>query len=371
MNAIAKDFRAVVIDSTVVYSDPRLRRAYARVVRSQAARGTFKLVVPEVVVQESVNKLRTRSEEAYEGMKKHADEIARLGLPPVVPDGDTRKANVTAYEEELRRVASNKGCEIGAIPAISHDNLVPKAVAKAKPFGPKGTGYRDALIWENVLAEAAGGPVAFISNNTADFCNADETGLADDLVDELQTRGLLRDQVTWYRDLKSFVDDAIPAAARTVEEVRDLLQNDPDFQHSTFALVAETATDLKLYDDWETGRAYSPLYLPTDSTEPTITWYEVRGVEIDDAHEGADGEIVLELMSRGEAQIEFFAPKWSAFSEATDISIEDGDWNEWSVWAMAYRDMDLQLTVSYDPETKELSSSEITAWDAVERLNDG
>jgi predicted metalloprotease len=109
------------------------------------------------------------------------------------------------------------------------------------------------------------------------------------------------------------------------------------------------------------------LDLPTDSSEPTLEFFEVKQVEVDDAHEGADGEVVLELTSRGEAQIDFFAPKWSAYSGDEDISIEDGDWNESMVWAKAWRDMDLQHTVSYNASTQELSNPD-TGWEGVERL---
>jgi hypothetical protein len=361
------DFAAVVIDSTVIYSDPRLRRAYARVVRIHAARGTFKLVVPEVVVQESVNKFRTRSDTAYERMSKQAEEIERLGLPPVVPDDDTREADVAAYEEYLRNSCGSTGCEIAAIPSIPQDDLVPKAVAKRKPFGPKGTGYRDALIWENILAEAGNGRVAFITNNTGDFCDDAETGLAEDLLRELNARRLSRSQVGWYPDLKSFVDDVIPAADRSVEEVRDLLDTDIDFQHTMLALITEATTDFSLDDGWGTGSMRS-LYLPTDSSEPKLELFELKSIEVVDAHEVADGEVVLDLACRGEAQIDFFAPKWSAFGEEEDIFIEDGDWNEWVVWAKAMRDLDVQLTVYYNPETKELSTPDITAWEGVERL---
>jgi hypothetical protein len=127
----------VVIDSTVTFSDPRLRRAYGRVVRTHAGRGTFRLVVPEVVVQESVNKLRTRSKAAYEQMKKASVEIDRLGLPRVIPDATEQAANVAEYEEDLRRACSDQGAKSDQSQGSRTTTWFSKRSPRPSPLGRK------------------------------------------------------------------------------------------------------------------------------------------------------------------------------------------------------------------------------------------
>src|SRR4051794_38419485 len=99
----------VVIDASIIYSDPRLRRAHFRLVRQHAADGSFELVVPEVVVREAIAKLRQRAEAAYLKMASPGEDLARLGLPTGIPDTQTQAEHVEAYERELRRPATRGG----------------------------------------------------------------------------------------------------------------------------------------------------------------------------------------------------------------------------------------------------------------------
>jgi hypothetical protein len=365
VGADEKDPQVVVTDSTVIYSDPRLRRAYFRLIRKHAAAGRFQIAVPEIVVQECAKKFEVRSEDAYSRMQKHAAVIETLGLPTVIPDEATREAAVRDYESEFRQTLAEPGCRVAPIPEVPHSELVPKAVAKSKPFGPKGTGYRDALIWETVLEEAKAARVAFITNNTDDFCNQDATALADDLLGQLRPLGLPRHRITWYPDLKSFIEAEIPAIDRVLEEARDRTANDQIFKSSMFDLISIAANALALSDQWENGGTQRTLGLPSDASEPTVDMFEVEEVRVEDAYEGDDGEVVLDLLARGDAEVEFFLPKWDVFAEDEDYWIVDGNWNEWVALVTATRPIELSVTISYDPETRELSNPDITSWVGV------
>jgi hypothetical protein len=177
--------------------------------------------------------------------------------------------------------------------------------------------------------------------------------------------------VSWYSDLRAFIEAAIPPADQALEEVRDRLAHDAGLRTHLFSLVAAAATDLDLVNPWESGPLSATLYLPTDTTEPTIDWLDVDEVEVDDAHELESGDIVLDMMSQGEASIDCFIPKYSPWEDDADIYIHDADWNEWVVWATARRQMRLLFTVSYDRTSGELSDVDITHWEGVERVADG
>ena len=166
----------VVIDTGIIYKDPRLIRAHFRIICTQAEAGNLQLVVPEVVMRQAVGKSRQRSADTYRDMTKAAEELRRLGLPNPIPTPDAQNRAVEAYERELRGRCAAQGAEITALPTPSHDQFVNMAVAKTKPFNAAGAGYRDALIWETVAEGAANEPVAFITTNTKDFMDDPDAG---------------------------------------------------------------------------------------------------------------------------------------------------------------------------------------------------
>src|SRR5689334_21851762 len=119
---------AVIVDSTVIYSDPRLRRAHFRLIRQHAADGAFQLIVPEVVVREVVAKFSERAEAAYAKMESPAEELTRLGLATGIPDEATRDRQVESYEAELRAACGARGSRIASLPAPAHEDLVDRAI---------------------------------------------------------------------------------------------------------------------------------------------------------------------------------------------------------------------------------------------------
>jgi hypothetical protein len=339
---------AVVVDSTVIYTDPRLSRAHFRVVRLHAQLGAFRLIVPEVVVREAVEKFRVRQDDAYELMRKASLELGRLGLPSPIASPYKRRLDVEAYEEHLRTISSAAGVEIASLPEAEHEELLTWAVAKRKPFNDDGAGYRDALIWKTVVSLAGEGEVSFITRNTADFCDAEGTGLAPELKRDLALHRIPAGRVRWFRDLREFVETSIPTADRVLEELNDRLTHDAELRKKLSDLIGNATSG-----DWlDTGSGYS---LPDEATDVTVGWLDNDEIEVMDAHELPDGEIVLDLSASGEASLSFFVPKWA--DDIFEVTVEDANWTESSVHASAARGMGVTATISYDVAARELQDN--------------
>src|SRR5262249_54391515 len=117
-------------------------------------------------------------------------------------------------------------------PDVPHSDLVSRAVSRRPPFDSKGSGYRDSLVWANVLELAkARADVALCSEDKI-FAGQDET-LAPQLQAEIATIGgsveLVRDLGKWLLDQLPWTSDSLAAAVargRDEEFYQFLLQSD-------------------------------------------------------------------------------------------------------------------------------------------------
>ena len=118
--------------------------------------------VPAVVLEELVANHQRAVERSDGEITQIAKVRRRLGLTPIstVADQFDYRAYITERWDE--RLAFN----VLPWPSVAHEELVERAVKHLPPFNSKGSGYRDALIWSDVLALAAEGrDIAFVSSD--------------------------------------------------------------------------------------------------------------------------------------------------------------------------------------------------------------
>jgi predicted nucleic acid-binding protein len=188
-----KELRALVDTNTILPHGFRLTTPEWATTLQYAQEYKYTLLVPEVVVLETVQKFRERT--ADFASRSIADQRT-LGLTATVPDVE---AEVAEYERWLRhKIATAVDGRIPPIPSISHEDLIKKAVEKIHPFKPNGSGYRDALIWQTVLVEASSTQVAFVTKDH-DFGIGDV--LYPELVAEVEALGFGSDRVAYFGSL--------------------------------------------------------------------------------------------------------------------------------------------------------------------------
>lgn len=191
----------IVVDTNVLVESPRLERAEWVSLIGHAAEWGVRIVVPEVVFMETVNKVRV-------AWRDTSGELAKLklGTFDVAPHIEAITSTITdhseSYEEWLRGYCGDSDIDIATTPAVNPMDIARRAAEGRAPFKGTKDGFRDTLIWLTVLsiaAEADDAEVWLVSQNTSDFGATDKAGksepeprhpLHEHLVEELKEHGL-------------------------------------------------------------------------------------------------------------------------------------------------------------------------------------
>jgi PIN domain len=218
----------VVIDSNcIVRRDWQLTSAPWRVLAYLSRSRQCGLVVPELVVREAVGRYRAELASTAEKARGVARELVRLGVYASTPAIDL-EATVSSYERVLRSAIEEADARVEQPPDVAILDLADRAIGRRRPFDAKGGGFRDAVLWEHVLATFTrpwGTAVLVTGDNAFKEPNGD---LAAELRDDLEARGLKRDAVQvaasvadWVRATGTGDPEAIADVAAVVESEQE------------------------------------------------------------------------------------------------------------------------------------------------------
>lgn len=208
----------LVLDSNIFIADFWMRGAHFAVLKDQLRRIGGTLVVPAVVVAEVKGKFRANLRKLISDEQEVAKSITTLlGDHTSVSSTRDLDAECQKFSAHFDRELRQLGADVLALPAVPHQALVERAVAKRRPFDEDGAGYRDALIWESLLEVAAkrSGPIVLISSDS-DFIG--KTGIHEDLLADFGK--LERDgKLSHHKALVAFNDTWITPKLTKLEQV--------------------------------------------------------------------------------------------------------------------------------------------------------
>lgn len=182
-----------------------------------SARGEMFVVIPEIVVRESVNNWAEAVQTAVTEMQvaNRALRVGNVVADDTILDVDVEQARADE-NARVRQDLANKRVAIPALPSDGHDPLVGRALRRQQPFDAKGKdGYRDALLWESVLELVrAGGDVILVSQDKDAFYDRSprHRGLARALKQEAIDAGGREDSV-----------EIVETVARGIDRVQEQL----------------------------------------------------------------------------------------------------------------------------------------------------
>lgn len=198
----------IVLDSCAIIDDYYMKGTHFRVLLDRLPRLDGILAIPEVVVEETVNKFREDVAKLNEKGAKYDSEYQRLFGEKewdLVVD-EVKSAN--AYRSDLlSKVLRPVRHEILPYPSVTHQSVVSRALRRRKPFDSRGhDGYRDALIWETVLGllRANEAPLHFVTTNSSDFGKAPQ--LHSQLQEELLENGFSLEVIKYYSSIAQLVE---------------------------------------------------------------------------------------------------------------------------------------------------------------------
>lgn len=231
-----------ILDTNILLANLRGTRPSnnLKLLLAEARSERYTLVVPQLVIEETVNKRREAAQKAERSMRKAQSDLAAIGANLDLPDVDVN-AIVDGFRATLITLLTDAKAELPDLPEVGHDSLVRRALERRKPFTEKGAGYRDALLWETVL-EAAGSDtdIVFVTKNTHDFAQDHEgTDLAGDLMEDL-ARIDATDRVRLLPDLDAFKTKYVAAETIAEDELDDALnQESSPLREEFFERMAE------------------------------------------------------------------------------------------------------------------------------------
>jgi len=358
----------VLLDSNIYKHDLTLDGAKFRLLVSQAAQGRFGLALPEVVAREVTALYHREIETKLRELGKASRRLRSLRVPVAEQELIDIEGKTASFREYLEsKVLGDGAGELVGLPDISHDALIDKAVGRRRPFGGKGSGYRDALIWQNVIALIQGNEaVALVTDNYKDFAATDGRSLHDDLLAELKHAGGAPDSVLLYRDLDSFLKAWVPVEEAALHRVRELLGEEFTRAQLENALATVLA-QLALPDE---GRGF----LTGFNIDSEGAWIEtldsLESVEATSAYSLGGEDASVELSADVAVTVDFLAHKGDLYSAERmydlgdeidpPFRIYDYDFNESMAAAEATLDLSLTVQATFHAEAEELDDIEIT-----------
>lgn len=236
----------LVLDTNIVFQQLFARTAPWELLTSRAREGEITVVIPELVWLELRNLAHEKLAEARATWDAAAEKLRRYQVePPAWPSAEAvTNKKALALVSSLREEFTEAGGEAPDLPAVDHERVVRRALARRRPFDPAGKdGYRDALLWENVLAllgEAR--RVVLVSNDAAAFAASKGSGeLHPALRDEAATHATGIGTLEFVRSLGK----AAELVSGRVEETRAMVARvlEGDLVAEIIQSVAEEARE--------------------------------------------------------------------------------------------------------------------------------
>lgn len=214
----------IVIDTNIFCEDYFLRGANFRLLFDGLKSLPASLHIPEVVVDEVVNRYSEDLAEAVAKDKDHRSQVGRLlaDATTATPLSINSESEVEKYRKQLETILKTHG-EIMSYPKITHKRVVERDLARRKPFKRDGSGYRDYLIWENVKSLLLWGTerVVLITNNPKDF------GEGPHIDPELQKDLTNPNHLKLFRSLREFNETFVLPRLKMLDGIKEVIQTDP------------------------------------------------------------------------------------------------------------------------------------------------
>lgn len=349
----------IVLDSNTIISDFHLEGSGFAALKAFLERTDAKLLIPTIVLDEVVNKfkesLASAQSRAQEGIRDVDRLTKRKTCTGISIDIDTE---TTSYRERLTRKLNGVGTQYLGYPNTSHENVVARDLDRRKPFDSSGKGYRDALIWDSLLARVRENPTqtVFVTNNTRDFAAQDKEHLHLDLVNDLRSNGLPEDLVVLAPSLGAFISVYVEPKLKRLDRVMHALQEDSFAGlHLTQVLLDRKETVAEQITD------ELPALLEVSEFEnPEVDYLEDPiDIHVVDVYELTPEDLFVRFTASFDASVTFFIFKPDYFAldeEKVDFEIWDDDWSRHYMWGSTFARLEVVFSLTFDEGSQSVES---------------
>ena len=356
----------VILDTNIIFSDFHLKGARIKNLCESVKSTGDTVHIPEVVVDESINKYREKTRECKLKIDRGISDFKRLTGKDVednpISDEFILKES-EKYARSFKKQLQELGIKIIPYPSISHQELVKRDLARKKPFQETGKGYRDALIWESVksiceksLSLFENPKIIFVNKIHKDFC--EEGLLHPDLKEDLVNNGINEDYVRVIEDIDIFIKEYIKPKQKILKNIQEELNANK--QYNGIYLNTEInnrITEFLLHRefDYEESPFRQEFENPSvvGINEPSFTVMEVRQI--------SEEEFFVEVKIDVDCEFNFFIFKNDAMCMDEDELpyIWDSDWNKHYMAASKTIPIKLKVTLIVNSSFEAILSDDI------------
>ena len=218
----------VILDTTETYDNLMLDTPDFKLLHSFLSTKPATLIVPKVVVQETINHYREKLAATVSSVRDKLRSLHHLtpSRPQVtLPDVDIGAA-IKEYEENLQKRLKSLSAETPDYEDIELACLVERALQRRRPFDLKGrAGFRDAVLWESVLHHLRSKPdnAIILTSNTNDF--GPHGTLGQHLREDLKASGLSEDSLCVCAGLRKFVDEFVKPHLEKLRQIQQQIED--------------------------------------------------------------------------------------------------------------------------------------------------
>ena len=332
-----------VVDANIIIAEDFGRSVRFRTLLTASNALGYKVYVPRLAITETVAKFSREFGKEFNSTRRILGQLSKLlgqRFETAIADLDP-ETETASFENSL--VAKLNYAHVTQLhyPDITHEDVAHRAVSRKRPFGQKGSGYRDTLIWLSTLKLAGeiDGKIVLVTKD-GDFGKAD--ALHNDLINDLVEAGHTKDKVALSSSLSNIIDEYIRPKLNSVllENPLETLANlNVDAQEAILIAIQGAYNNV----EWEPNE----LGLPSECETPTL--YYVEGVEnlhVVEVRELPDGNSLVRVETEVSGGFNFFMLKADLYVVDDDprLDVADFDWNEYGLLG----EVTLQLNATID-----------------------
>lgn len=349
----------IVFDTNIIFKDWYLRGPNISLLEKFITLSNSILFIPKIVIEETINRyketidMKVQSIQSLNGLQPSSiNKIQNLDVRKIV---DSYSKEFLARLNELKVIQP----EYSNIP---HKKVVARDLARKRPFQKSGKGYRDSLLWENILNQIASSQTKtfFISNNHTDFCNKDSKILHDNLKEDLQEKGLYPDNVEICLNLDDFLNKYVkPDLISLKEAIPELLEG----FHGNFDLHFWFVENKDSFKDSIQHSLNNPTYGIIDFDDLSVAYIEDPDeLKVDDVYEIDIDHVYIEVFALTDIVLDVFVFKsdFILLEEKYDLKIWDNDWNEHYIYATTLLKLPLDIKLELDIKNDIVQDYEIS-----------
>ena len=317
------------------------------------ARG-HQIHVPQVALEEVVAYFSRTLSDKISAVRGQIGELSKfLGreldypINPADLHDETRQ-----FREQLQNRLAVANVNIPQYPANSHEQIVNRATSRRRPFDQEGSGYRDTLLWFNILelTDELDGQIILVSRDK-DF-RGSSGSLHNDLVEELTSNGQPSDRVVLTYSIKDLMN----------QHVHPSVQN--TFAHDPLGKLAALGFNVK--ETINLGIQSSPLSTDWDPRELGLSLdcestildsvEEISNLNVVGVREAPGDKFSVNITCDVVGTFEIVIPSadWDVMEDDPRLRLMDPDWNDNGVLAAVSVGFHCELDLEINPlDTKE------------------